>query len=170
MNVNLSKRQLMEASLPDLYGRMIQDAGVSPSTVKLEITESTIMEDHYDVAEILRAIKSKGIRLAMDDFGTGHSSLSCLHQFPIDVLKIDRSFVSNMEGSRQFAAVLDAIITLAQHLDMDVVAEGIENRVQLAQLQAMDCGYAQGYFFAQPLPAEQAATFLSRDIRVTDAA
>jgi EAL domain-containing protein (putative c-di-GMP-specific phosphodiesterase class I) len=143
---------------------------VSPSTVKLEITESTIMEDHYDVAEILRAIKSKGIRLAMDDFGTGHSSLSCLHQFPIDVLKIDRSFVSNMEGSRQFAAVLDAIITLAQHLDMDVVAEGIENRVQLAQLQAMDCGYAQGYFFAQPLPAEQAATFLSRDIRVTDAA
>ena len=100
----------------------------------------------------------------MDDFGTGHSSLSCLHQFPIDELKIDRSFILNMQEHREFVAVMDAIVMLAHYLRLDVVAEGIEDENQLAQLQGMDCGFGQGYLFARPMPAEDATEYLGKHL------
>lgn len=170
VNVNLSKRQLLEPGLPDRLVTMLDQAGIVHGSLKLEITETTIMDNQRELVSIMRDIRERGVRLAMDDFGTGHSSLSCLHDFPIDVLKIDRSFVVNLEGRRQFAAVLHAIITLAQHLDMEVVAEGVENRVQLAQLQSMDCSFAQGYLFAEPVSAADARAFVLNGISVADAA
>ena len=96
----------------------------------------------------------------MDDFGTGHSSLSCLHQFPIDFLKIDQAFVKTIKRNRDYAAVVQAITTLAHNLDVRVVAEGIETSDQLAQLIALDCDFGQGYYFAKPLDHESAETFL----------
>lgn len=170
MNVNLSKRQLLEPGLPDRLVELIREADVIDGSLKLEITETIIMDHQHELVSIMRDIRERGVRLAMDDFGTGHSSLSCLHDFPIDVLKIDRSFVVNLEGRRQFAAVLHAIITLAQHLDMEVVAEGVEDRVQLAQLQSMDCSYAQGYLFSKPVSAADARTLVLEGISVADAA
>ena len=104
-----------------------------------------------------------GIALVMDDFGTGHSSLSVLRRFPIDMLKIDRSFVTNMEKHRDFTAVIYSIILLAQNLNMKVVAEGVETSEQLAQWQAMDCDYAQGFLFSKPLDADQALSYLSEN-------
>ena len=101
------------------------------------------------------------VGIAMDDFGTGHSSLSGLHRFPIDVLKIDQSFVKSMEQSRALAAVINAIVTLAQHLGMAVVAEGVETTDQLAALQAHGCDFAQGYLFSKPLRAEDAERYLA---------
>ena len=160
MNVNVSKRQLVDASFLHELRTALSAWGVEPSAVKLEVTESTIMHDSDAVSIVLERIRQMGFRLAMDDFGTGHSSLSCLHQFPIDVLKIDRSFIARLEQGRAFSAVVGSIVSLARHLDLAVVAEGVETEAHLAQLQAMDCEFAQGYFFSRPLAAEDASTFL----------
>ena len=128
------------------------------------------MDDPKEAISIMRSLSARGIHLAMDDFGTGHSSLSCLHRFPIDVLKIDRSFICNMENHVEFIAVMHAIVTLAQHLQLQVVAEGIENAEQLSCLQAMECGYAQGYLFAPPLSTEDVSRLLTTGIDHTAAA
>ncbi|GAB4189651.1 MAG: hypothetical protein Kow00105_04040 [Phycisphaeraceae bacterium] len=171
INVNMSKRQLMQADLVQSIINTLNDTGLPPSSLKLEITESTVMENSQSVVKIMHRIREIGVRLAMDDFGTGHSSLSCLHRFPIDQLKIDRSFIVNMQEHREFAAVMDAIVSLAHFLHLDVVAEGIENADQLAMLQAMDCKYGQGYFFARPMPAEDVINYLSsRGFGTTSAA
>jgi len=161
VNVNLSKRQLMQADLVQTISDILKETGLPPSALKLEITESTVMENTQGVVDVMRHLRELGVRLAMDDFGTGHSSLSCLHRFPIDQLKIDRSFIVNMQEHREFAAVMDAIVSLAHFLHLEVVAEGIENADQLAMLQAMDCKYGQGYFFARPMPAEDVIPYLS---------
>ena len=162
VNINVSKRQLVHPHFADAVRDALRDSGLTPADLNLEVTESTIMDDRHDMVAVMNAIHDIGVRLAMDDFGTGHSSLSCLQQFPIDILKIDRSFVRNMEQRIEFSAVMHAIVTLAYHLKLDVVAEGVENRAQLVQLQAMECRYAQGYLFAHPLESE-AATRLLRE-------
>lgn len=160
MNVNVSKRQLMHADMMTVIRKALKGSGVPATSLKLEITESTVMDNPQRIVSVMQQIRSMGVRLSMDDFGTGHSSLSCLHQFPIDELKIDRSFINNMQVHREFVAVMDAIVMLAHFLRLDVVAEGIESEDQLAQLQAMDCGYGQGYLFAKPMPAEEATEYL----------
>jgi EAL domain-containing protein (putative c-di-GMP-specific phosphodiesterase class I) len=118
------------------------------------------MDDRNGITPVLDEIRSLGVQLAMDDFGTGHSSLSCLHRFPIDVLKIDREFIMNMEQRIEYTAVIQAIITLAHTLNISVVAEGLETVEQVAQLQALECDTAQGYYFSKPLTREDAGEYI----------
>lgn len=160
MNVNLSRRQLVHPGIVEMIRSTVANAGIDPALIKLEITESVIMDAGATVLPVLEELRSHGFKLAMDDFGTGHSSLSCLHQFPIDVLKIDRSFVNNLGQQIEFAAVIQAIVTLAQTLGLSVVAEGIETMEQLAVLQALQCDQLQGYLFARPVEIEEAIAFL----------
>lgn len=162
VNVNLSRRQLVHPGLLDQLTEALAATGLEPRMIKLEITETVVMDDRHDMVPTMQAIRDLGFPLAMDDFGTGYSSLSCLHAFPIDVLKIDRSFTTNMETQREFAAVMHAIVTLAHHLKLSVVVEGVETTAQLAQLQTMDCEYAQGYLFSKPLPAAEATALLEK--------
>lgn len=161
INVNLSKRQLMHADLLSVVSGVLERTGIPPSALTLEITETTVMENTRGIISVMKQIRELGVRLAIDDFGTGHSSLSCLHQFPIDQLKIDHGFIKNMQDHREFAAVMDAIVSLAHCLHLDVVAEGIENADQLVQLQAMDCRFGQGYLFARPMPAIETFDYLA---------
>ncbi|MEM1108928.1 MAG: EAL domain-containing protein [Planctomycetota bacterium] len=161
MNVNLSKRQLVQPDVVDTIRQVVHDAEVDPVWIKFEITESVIMDGRAPVTPTLESLRGLGFQLAMDDFGTGHSSLSCLHQFPIDVLKIDRSFIQSLDQHVEFAAVIQAIVTLAHTLELSVVAEGIETREQLAVLQALECDELQGYLFAKPLPIHEAIDYVS---------
>ncbi len=161
INVNLSRRQMLSAEIFDVIDRVLEETGLPAQVLKLEVTESAVMDNPQSIVSVMQRIHELGVRLAMDDFGTGHSSLSCLHQFPIDQLKIDRSFIENMQEHREFAAVMDAIVSLAHFLHLEVVAEGIENAEQLSQLQAMDCQYAQGFFFAKPMAASAVTDYLT---------
>lgn len=160
MNVNLSKRQLSGAGLAETIQEALQETGLEPGSLKLELTESVIMDNPQRLTPLLHNLKRLGVELCMDDFGTGHSSLSCLHRFPIDVLKIDRTFVINTDENREYAAVIHAIITLAHTLKMTVVGEGVETSGQLAQLQALECDAAQGNFFSESVTAEEAEEFM----------
>jgi EAL domain-containing protein (putative c-di-GMP-specific phosphodiesterase class I) len=137
-------------------------SGWNPDMLKLELTESAFME-HTDAAMLLlKQLKDLNVQLVLDDFGTGYSSLSYLHRFPINVLKIDRSFVSRMSDEGSENEIVRTILTLARNLKMDVVAEGVETADQLARLRKMDCGYAQGYLFSKPLPGIEAEKFVNR--------
>jgi len=158
--VNVSKSQLALSTIAQSVESIIKEQGLPLSAITLEITESTIMGNHSGVVTALNQLHDLGMRLAMDDFGTGHSSLSCLHRFPIDIVKIDRSFVLNMGERPKFVAVVHAIVSLAQTLGYRVVAEGIEDKEQLISLQTLDCDSGQGYFFAKPLTIEDAETYL----------
>ena len=160
MNINLSRRQLSQGDLVETLRRIIDETGVNPESLKLEVTESAMMESPERVTDMLNELKELGVKLCMDDFGTGYSSLSCLHHFPIDVLKIDRTFILNTDGNREYAAVIHAIITLAHTLKMTVVGEGVETGGQLAQLQALECDAAQGNFFSGALSATAAEAYL----------
>ncbi|MEZ6191600.1 MAG: EAL domain-containing protein [Phycisphaerales bacterium] len=160
VNVNLSMRQVCHPGIVDTIRNAVYESRVDPDHLKLEVTESTIVDDRHDMIPLLNQIRALGIQLAMDDFGTGHSSLGNLHLLPIDVLKIDRSFITSMSVNRELAAVLQTIITLAHVLGMQTVAEGIETSDQLVMLQSMDCNFGQGYFFRKPLTAEAATRYL----------
>jgi diguanylate cyclase (GGDEF)-like protein len=159
LSVNLSRKQLAAPDLVSSIERGIKENGLRPVDLKLEITESAIMEDAEQAIRVLHEIRRTNVELHMDDFGTGYSSLSCLHRFPIGGLKIDRSFVSKMAERKDFAIVIDAIISLTHKLDLRLVAEGVETQEQLTLLSAMGCKLAQGYYFAKPLPAAQAEAF-----------
>ena len=163
ISVNVSRRQIME---PDFLGTVqetLHDTGVEPANLRLEITESMIMHDPDAMIAVLQKLRGIGIKLYMDDFGTGHSSLSCLHQFPIDYLKIDQAFVRTMKTNLEYAAVVHAIIALAHNLDVEVVSEGIESPDQISQLISLECDYGQGYYFSKPLESEAAKSFLMSD-------
>ncbi|MFG0298056.1 MAG: putative bifunctional diguanylate cyclase/phosphodiesterase [Phycisphaerales bacterium JB047] len=164
VNVNLSRRQMMQPDLIPMLERVLEQTGVRPSDLVLELTETSMMDDRIDAVEIMNRIKDLGIGMAMDDFGTGHSSLSCLRQFPIQTLKIDRAFLLTITEKREFSAVVQAIITLAYNLNLKVVAEGVEDDAQLVQLQAMECGYAQGFYFSRPVDAVDATRLLDAGI------
>jgi len=154
--VNLSPIQFQRDSLVEVVEQALAAAGVAGNRIKLELTESALITDPEHTAAALRALKELGTTLAMDDFGTGYSNLAFLQTLPIDVLKIDRSFVTGMLADRDKIAIVRAILSLAQALNMRTVAEGIES-LELAQtLAAMGCTYGQGYYFARPLEAEDA--------------
>ncbi|MHC4414941.1 MAG: putative bifunctional diguanylate cyclase/phosphodiesterase [Planctomycetota bacterium] len=170
MNVNLSRRQLSQPDLVQVVQEILANTGIEPASLKLEITEGAIMASPEHVTPLLNRLQGLGVRLCMDDFGTGHSSLSCLHRFPIDALKIDRTFVLNTDENREYAAVIHAIITLAHTLNMHVVGEGVETAGQLAQLQALECDHAQGYYFAESLSAEAAEEFMRQPNRLARSA
>lgn len=159
--VNVSARQMSEPQFVDHIRRVLDESGVEGQCLNLEITESAIIDRPDVISEVLWDIKQLGIQLYMDDFGTGQSSLSCLHQFPIDVLKIDQSFVNTMRNNRDYTAIVQAITTLAHNLGAMVVAEGIETPEQLAQLLDLDCDFGQGYYFARPMRGQDTQAFLN---------
>ena len=159
ISVNLSRNQLLHSGLPKHFRAIIEEAGVDPGDIHLEITESAVMRDTQEAAEVLRELKEIGFRIDLDDFGTGCSSLACLHQFPIDVVKIDRSFIANMDKGEDFVQFVKGIIMLARSFRIAVVAEGVETQGQLALLQSLGCQSAQGYLFARPMPADEAIAF-----------
>ncbi len=152
--VNVSRRQFLEPNFVDTVEDVLRATGLEPGRLNLEITESMVIERPDVAVLILKRLKALGVMLSMDDFGTGHSSLTCLQTFPVDILKIDRAFVKLMTNHRKHSAVVHAIIVLAGNLGIKVVAEGIETIEQLAQMQAMDCAAGQGYFFSRPRPLD----------------
>jgi EAL domain-containing protein (putative c-di-GMP-specific phosphodiesterase class I) len=161
ISVNLSRRQLAHVDLIHHVSRLLQETGAEPSRLMLEITENTIMQNVEDAARTLATIKAMGVRIALDDFGTGYSSLSLLQRFPIDVVKIDRSFVRELDTtSSDGSKVLRAITSLATSLGLDVVAEGVEQRDQIALLQELGCKYGQGHYFSRPQDAVSATKLL----------
>jgi diguanylate cyclase (GGDEF)-like protein/PAS domain S-box-containing protein len=153
MSVNLSGKQITQPDAVERVEQILQATGLAPSSLKLELTESLMMEHAEATITILQKLKALGIQLAIDDFGTGYSSLSYLYQFPIDTLKIDRSFVNRMDVELEKLELVRTIATLAWNLSMNVVAEGIETQQQLSHLKALGCEYGQGYFFSKPVDA-----------------
>jgi diguanylate cyclase (GGDEF)-like protein/PAS domain S-box-containing protein len=151
VSVNVSARQFRTPGFVDLVRQALADAGARPEWLLLEITESLVLRDADQVWADLRTLRAMGVRIAIDDFGTGYSSLSYLRQMPVDVLKIDKSFIDDVLGSRQQRALVEAIVTLARNLDLVVVAEGIEEPGQQAELAAMGCPYGQGFLFSKPV-------------------
>jgi diguanylate cyclase (GGDEF)-like protein/PAS domain S-box-containing protein len=160
INVNLSRRQLLQADLIDQIRCILDRTGVPAESLRLEITESAILEDPEAAVELLRHLKSLDIGLCVDDFGTGYSSLSSLQQFPVNVLKIDRSFIRGMGPEGERDEIVRAVVGLAHSLRMEVVAEGVETEGQLARLKAMDCDYGQGYLLCQALDPEAVESLL----------
>jgi diguanylate cyclase (GGDEF)-like protein len=154
VSVNASGRQLDREDFVGLVERTLAGSGLQPRLLTIEITETTLMQDAELSAMRLRALKRAGVKLAIDDFGTGYCSLAYLQQFPVDSLKIDRSFVSQMESSSEGAALVRTIVQMGRDLNLDTLAEGIETTEQLARLQLEECKSGQGYLFARPLAVE----------------
>ena len=163
VSVNLSIRQFNQIDLVTEIVETLARSGWRGGRLKLELTESALMQNATRAAHILNQLKAADIDVSLDDFGTGYSSLSYLHALPFDTLKIDKSFIAGMGLERSKLEIVRAILLLAHNLKMDVVAEGVETVEQLAQLRALDCEYAQGYLFAPPLDAEAAETLLSEN-------
>ena len=163
VSVNLSRQQVFDPAFTQVVQQSLEQSAVDPASLLLEITESVVVNDIEEMAGILSQVKALGVRLAMDDFGTGHSSLNCLHRLPLDVLKIDRTFINSAASKSQHGAILHAIVELAFNLDMKVIAEGVENDDQLILLQGLGCEYAQGWLFSGPVTNEQVDTFLAED-------
>jgi EAL domain-containing protein (putative c-di-GMP-specific phosphodiesterase class I) len=152
--VNISARQFHDRDLSQTVIRILEETGFSPKYLELELTESSIMQNEEFAASMLNQLKSMGINISIDDFGTGFSSLASLKRLPIDALKIDQSFVREATTDPDDAALVMAIITLGHNLRLKVVAEGVETDDQLRFLQLLRCDEIQGYFFSKPLPAD----------------
>ncbi|MET7425207.1 EAL domain-containing protein [Dactylosporangium sp. NPDC005555] len=160
MAVNVSGRQFDQTDLPAIVTAVLADTGLPPERLCLEMTESVLMTDTEENLAVLLSLKAIGVKLAIDDFGTGYSSLAYLRRFPVDTLKIDRSFVERIGGATPDAALARTIVQLGQSLGMATVAEGIEQYAQFLALRRMGCDLGQGYYFARPLPADEAGALL----------
>ncbi len=162
ISVNISARQLDDASLVADVRDALDESGLDPAELTLEVAETTLMRDPDSIAERLAAIKTLGVRVAMDDFGTGYSSLAYLRRFKVDALKIDRSFISGIAATDESAALIRTLVQLGKSLGLETLAEGIEDHAQLEQLQREQCDYGQGFFLARPLAPDAIESFLSR--------
>jgi diguanylate cyclase (GGDEF)-like protein len=160
LSVNISGRQLKQPDLIDQVQQAIRNSGLKPCSLKLEITESVLMENAEGAAATLNKLRDLGYHLCIDDFGTGYSSLSYLHNFPVDTLKIDRSFVERIGIDDGKAEITQTIVQLAHHLGMEVVAEGVEETEQMDHLTAMGCQFGQGFLFSRPMDEEAATAFV----------
>jgi len=168
VSVNVSARQLAQAELPAMIRRVLGETGLAAADLAIEITETALIEDSSVPAATLRELKALGLKIVLDDFGTGYSSLSHLQQCPIDVLKVDRSFVAQLGTEADDGAIVRAIAAMAGALGLEVVAEGVETPEQAAQALALGCGWAQGFHFARPVPpAEMESLIGSPGGRVT---
>ena len=163
ISVNLSTRQIQQFDFIDNLGKILANTGLNGSNLCLELTETMLMDQGEKTLELLSQLKKQKIQLSIDDFGTGYSCLSYLHRFPIDTLKIDRSFISLISGEEENSAITKTIITLAHSLGMKVIAEGVETADQLTYLKNFGCEEAQGYFFAKPLNLQLAESILHHD-------
>jgi diguanylate cyclase (GGDEF)-like protein/PAS domain S-box-containing protein len=163
MSVNLSVKQFLQPNLAEEIGKLLREVGLPAGTLKLEITESTVMADPSAAVEMLRKIKSLGVQLSIDDFGTGYSSLSYLHRFPLDTLKIDSSFTRSMGQESDSIEIVRTILPMANSLQLNVIAEGVETVEQLAILRKLRCEFAQGYYFSKPVTADEAGALLGKN-------
>jgi diguanylate cyclase (GGDEF)-like protein/PAS domain S-box-containing protein len=154
VSVNVSSKQFVQFDLVTLVASALEETGLKPRCLKLEITESTMVENIEYVASVMEKLKQTGVKLSIDDFGTGFSSLSILHRFPLDSLKIDRSFVSQIKDAETPVEIVKTIVNLSNSLGLEIIAEGVETIEQLSQLRQLGCKYGQGYCFATPLAAD----------------
>ena len=169
MSVNLSGKQLMQPDLTEQIEEVLRESHLDPWHLKLEITETVVMENPALAAITLAKLRGLGVRLSIDDFGTGYSSLSYLNRFPVDTLKIDRSFVTTMSEADENLQIVKTIVTLAGNLGMEVIAEGVETEDQLNLLKVLKCQYAQGYLFSEPLDVMEADLFIRNAAQGFDA-
>ena len=153
LSINLSGRQLQHAQVVEDVSAALDESGLPPEALVLEMTESVLLDDSETVLAILRQLKGLGARLAIDDFGTGYSSLSYLHRFPVDILKIDRSLVERLSHASDNAELARTIVRLGQSLQLVTVAEGVEDSAQFLALRRMSCDVGQGYYFGKPMEA-----------------
>jgi len=160
MSVNISAKQFLNLELVGEIRGVLEDTGIPPESLRLEITESRAMENAEFTVRMLTLLKGLGVKISIDDFGTGYSSLAYLHRFPLDSLKIDRSFVGKMGEGTDDLEIVGAIVTLAHNLGLEVVAEGVEQHGQLDDLHGLNCQYGQGFLFSRPLPPEEAEKLL----------
>jgi diguanylate cyclase (GGDEF)-like protein/PAS domain S-box-containing protein len=163
ININLSSRHFADSNLTEKIERLLGESELDASALHLEITESVILDNLQDTAAMLKKLKTLGLLLAIDDFGTGYSSLSYLHQLPLDFLKIDRAFTNQMSEGGENQEIVRAILSLAQNLQMQTVAEGVETEGQAQLLKSIGCDFGQGYLFSRPLTAKEATTLLMED-------
>jgi len=160
ISVNLSGKQFAQPDLIQRIERVLEETNLEPCSLKLEITESVVIENVEAASEMLKRMRMLGVGLSIDDFGTGYSSLSSLHRFPISTLKIDASFVSRMNGHNENPEIVRTIISLADNLGMEVIAEGVETLEQATKLRTFGCEQGQGYFFARPSSVKDAERLL----------
>ncbi|MDQ6727936.1 MAG: EAL domain-containing protein [Actinomycetota bacterium] len=154
MSLNVSARQLAAGDLPAIVGEAIAASGVDPSYLTLEITEGVLMDDVELSVDILTALRQTGVAISIDDFGTGYSSLAYLSRFPVDVLKVDQSFVAGLPENAYDVALVEAVLSIAGALQLSVIAEGVENAAQAKALLDLGCEKAQGYHFCRPITAD----------------
>jgi EAL domain-containing protein (putative c-di-GMP-specific phosphodiesterase class I)/CheY-like chemotaxis protein len=162
MSVNLSARQFRQETLATTVSKLLDQYGLEPASLELEITESLAMDNPGENAKTLSILRGIGVELAIDDFGTGHSSLGYLKDFPITRLKLDRSFIMHIESEPNDAIIVAASINLAHDLGLQVIAEGVEDDMQVDYLTRLNCDAIQGYFFSKPLPAEEVESYIRR--------
>ncbi len=162
MSVNVSGRQFKQPDFVEQVEKIVRETQVDPTAIKLEVTETVTMDNAERTIRIVEGLKNLGVRLSIDDFGTGYSSLSYLRRFPINTLKIDRSFVQNLPGNPENLEIVRTIMGLARNLGMDVVAEGAETADEIAHLKALDCDFGQGFFFSKPVDSEEADELLRK--------
>jgi EAL domain-containing protein (putative c-di-GMP-specific phosphodiesterase class I) len=161
ISVNLSPSQFAQPHLVEQIAEVLRETGIDPPSLRLEITESVLMDDHEVARDVLTRLKGLGIGLKIDDFGTGYSSLAYLAQLPFDTMKIDRSFTLQLEGGDCNSEIVKSILEMAHTLGMQVVAEGVEQNEQITRLISMGCEFGQGYFFSKPLCAQDAEGLMS---------
>ncbi len=166
MSVNVSARQFKHRDIVEQVGKILQETHVDPTAIKLEMTETVTMDNAERTIRVVNGLKNLGVRLSIDDFGTGYSSLSYLRRFPMDTLKIDRSFVQNLSSNPENLAIVRTIMSLARNLGMEVVAEGAETAEEIEQLKALECDFSQGYFFSKPLDSKQADDLLQKSVSI----
>lgn len=167
VSINVSRRQFALADLPQTVGGVMRETGIDPSHVQLELTEDAFVCDIQATAATMRAMKSLGVQLAIDDFGMGTSSFASLHDFPVDVLKIHRSMMVGIEDSRDVASLIHGLAVMVKNMGIDMVAEGVETPAQLIALQELGCDFGQGFFFAPPLTAAEVLAFATRNLSLT---
>jgi EAL domain-containing protein (putative c-di-GMP-specific phosphodiesterase class I) len=167
--VNLSPIQFQERNLTESVTSALDESGLDPFLLEVEITENILIRDTATVLDVLHKLKTSGVHIAMDDFGTGYSSLGYLQRFPFDRIKIDRSFINDIPDNSGSAAIVGAVIALSKRLGMATTAEGIETKEQLQFLRDEGCEEAQGYYFSRPQPAEDLAALLAQDLSIDPA-
>ena len=159
-----SSVQFRDPAIAATVARILDEVGLAPEWLELELTESILLQKAETTIASLRQLKKTGIRLSIDDFGTGYSSLSYLKRFPIDTLKIDQSFIREVTSNPEDASITTSIILMGKSLNLHVVAEGVETQSQLAFLKVLECDEAQGFLFSRPVPAEQAGELLATSV------
>ncbi len=163
LSINISARQFAQADLVERVSEILLEYRVPPSSLALEVTESILIENAEIASDQLKRLRDMGVHIHIDDFGTGYSSLSYIHELPVTALKIDRSFINRVVDTPEKYEIVKTIITLAESLGLDVIAEGVEQNDQLEHIRQLRCRYGQGYLFARPMKQEDAEAWLSNE-------